>query len=208
MAPAAHRDRQHAVGKRDDRDFAAVGGNRWVDFTLEEQFERGTNLAVIAPRLRRFSNRRSSGVEVGSDLGSDLGPKALPRRRMNFGDRDRRVGNDHGRDFVEHEETPCLAPGKEGVIDFFRMYRAALPDLRMVPDDILASGDKVVIRLRAIGTNEGEFMGMPATGRSIDKQTIDITRFGDDGLAHEHWGVVDSMTMMQQLGLVPDAPPS
>jgi steroid delta-isomerase-like uncharacterized protein len=111
-------------------------------------------------------------------------------------------------DFVEHEETPCLAPGKEGVIDFFRMYRAALPDLRMVPDDILASGDKVVIRLRAIGTNEGEFMGMPATGRSIDKQTIDITRFGDDGLAHEHWGVVDSMTMMQQLGLVPDAPPS
>ena len=51
-------------------------------------------------------------------------------------------------------------------------------------------------------------MGMPATGKSIDVQLIDIIRFGDDGLAHEHWGVVDMMAMMQQLGVVPDAPPA
>ena len=51
-------------------------------------------------------------------------------------------------------------------------------------------------------------MGMPATGRGIDLELIDITRFGDDGLAREHWGVVDVMTMMQQLGAVPDGPVS
>ncbi len=94
-------------------------------------------------------------------------------------------------DFVEHEETPGLPTGKEGVLEFFRMYLAAFPDLRMELQDILPSGDKAAIRVRATGTHEGEFMGMPATGRGIDLELIDITLFGDDGLAREHWGVVD-----------------
>lgn len=108
-------------------------------------------------------------------------------------------------DFVEHEETPGLEPTKEGVKQFFRMYRAAFPDLRMEPQDILVSGEKVVSRVRATGTHEGEFMGMPATGRSFDVQLIDIIRFDDDGLAREHWGVFDAMAMMQQLGGDPSA---
>ena len=110
-------------------------------------------------------------------------------------------------DFVEHEESPGLAQTRDGVMDFFRMYVAAFPDLRMTPEDVLASGDKVVVRVRATGTHEGEFMGVPATGKSIDVQAIDIVRFGDDGLAHEHWGVFDAMTMMQQLGVVPSDGP-
>ncbi len=111
-------------------------------------------------------------------------------------------------DFVEHEETPGLAPTKDGVMEFFRMYVAAFPDLRFNIEDVLPSGDKVVVRARATGTHQGEFMGMPATGRSMDVPLIDIIRFGDDGLAHEHWGVFDGMTMMQQLGLAPEGPPS
>ena len=110
-------------------------------------------------------------------------------------------------DFVEHEETPGLEPTKEGVKQFFHMYRAAFPDLRMEPQDVLASGDKVVARTRATGTNQGEFMGMPATGKSVDVQLVDIIRFGDDGLAREHWGVFDALGMMQQLGAIP-APPA
>jgi predicted ester cyclase len=46
-------------------------------------------------------------------------------------------------------------------------------------------------------------MGIPPTGKAIDVPAIDIIRFDDDGLAHEHWGVFDVMTMMQQLGVVP-----
>jgi steroid delta-isomerase-like uncharacterized protein len=110
-------------------------------------------------------------------------------------------------DFVEHEELPGLTPTKEGVIDLFRMYIAAFPDLRMTPEDVLSSGDKAVARVRVTGTHQGEFMGMPATGKSVDVQLIDITRFGEDGLAREHWGVFDAMTMMQQLGALPDTPP-
>lgn len=111
-------------------------------------------------------------------------------------------------DFVEHEELPGLEPTKEGVLAFFRMYRAAFPDLRMATEDVLPSGDKAVARVRATGTHQGDFMGMPATGRAVDVQLIDIMRFGDDGLVREHWGVLDSMTMMQQLGAVPDGPPA
>ena len=96
-------------------------------------------------------------------------------------------------DFVEHEETPGLAPTKDGVLEFFRMYRAAFPDLRMDTEDVLASGDKVVARVRATGTHEGEFMGMPPTGKSVDVQLIDIMLFAEDGRVREHWGVVDML---------------
>jgi len=111
-------------------------------------------------------------------------------------------------DFVEHEETPGLAPTREGVMDFMRMNRAAFPDMRMVVEDVMAAGDKVVARVRITGTHQGAFMGMPATGKSVDVQLIDIIRFADDGLAHEHWGVMDALAMMQQLGAVPEGPPA
>lgn len=111
-------------------------------------------------------------------------------------------------DFVEHEETPGFERSKDGVKQMLRMYRAAFPDLRMEADDVLMSGDKVVARVRATGTHQGEFMGMPATGKSVDVQLIDIIRFGDDGLAREHWGILDALGIMQQLGAIPAPAPA
>ncbi len=126
---------------------------------------------------------------------------------INAGDVDG-FGEQLADDLVEHEETPGFAPTKEGVKEFFRMYIAAFPNLRMDAEDVLTSGDKVVARVRCTGTNDGAFMGMPATGKNVDVQCIDIVRFGDDGLAHEHWGVFDVMSMMQQLGAVPTGAPA
>ena len=111
-------------------------------------------------------------------------------------------------DFVEHEIAPGLEPTKAGVRQFFQMYMAAFPDLSFKVEDMLSSGDKVVARFRAIGTQTGEFMGMPPTGRSVDVGGIDIIRFGEDGLAHEHWGLFDAMAMMQQLGAIPEGSPA
>ena len=111
-------------------------------------------------------------------------------------------------DFVEHEETPGLAPTKAGVLDFFRANFAAFPDMRMDAQDVFASGDKVTARVRLTGTHQGPFMGMPATGKQVDVQLIDIMRMGDDGLCHEHWGVLDALAMMRQLGAVPEGPPA
>jgi len=111
-------------------------------------------------------------------------------------------------DFVEHETGPGLESTKAGTKQLFAMMKAGFPDLRFDAEDILESGDKVVARARVTGTNKGEFMGIPASGKSIDIQAIDILRFGADGLAHEHWGVMDIMSMMQQIGAVPQGPPA
>jgi len=110
--------------------------------------------------------------------------------------------------FIEHEELPGLAPTKEGVLELFRGYKAAFPDLRMDAEDILASGDKAVARVKATGTQTGEFMGMPASGKSVDIQLIDIMRFDDAGLVCEHWGVMDMLSMLQQLGAAPEGLPA
>jgi steroid delta-isomerase-like uncharacterized protein len=110
-------------------------------------------------------------------------------------------------DLIEHEEIEGQPQTKEGVIQFFTMMLSAFPDVRMNVEDIIESGDATWARIRITGTNEGEFMGMPATGKSVDFQAVDIVRFNDDGTAAEHWGVTDTMTMMQQLGVVPEGPP-
>jgi steroid delta-isomerase-like uncharacterized protein len=109
-------------------------------------------------------------------------------------------------DFVEHETLPGIPPGREGTRQLFTMMRAAFPDMRWTVEDLLVDGDKAVARVRFSGTNDGEFMGMPATGRSVDVQAIDIVRFGDDGLGVEHWGVLDMMGVMAQLGALPGPP--
>jgi len=110
--------------------------------------------------------------------------------------------------FVEHEEMPGLAPTKEGVLEMFRMYRVAFPDLQMQAEEVLVSGDKTVTRVRATGTHRGELMGMPPTGKSVDVKMIDIMQFDEAGMVREHWGVMDMFSMMQQLGAIPERPPA
>jgi steroid delta-isomerase-like uncharacterized protein len=126
---------------------------------------------------------------------------------INAGDIDG-FGRQLADDFVERNEVPGIPPTKEGVVQYFQMLLAAFPDLRMDVEDVIASSDKAVARVRVTGTHKGEFMGIPATDKSPAVNLIDITRFGDDGLAHEHWGVVDQLALMQQLGVILARPPA
>lgn len=126
---------------------------------------------------------------------------------INAGDIDG-FGRQLADDFVERNEVPGIPPTKAGVIQYFQMLLAAFPDFRMDVEDVIASSDKAVARVRVTGTHKGEFMGIPATEKSAAVNLIDITRFGDDGLAHEHWGVVDQLALMQQLGLILARPPA
>ena len=121
---------------------------------------------------------------------------------INAGDIDG-FGRQLANSFVEHNELPGIPPTKAGVVQYFQIVLAAFPDLRMDVEDVIASGDKAVARVRVTGTHQGEFMGIPATGKSASVDLIDITRFGNDGLAREHWGVMDQLGLMQQLGVIP-----
>jgi steroid delta-isomerase-like uncharacterized protein len=103
-------------------------------------------------------------------------------------------------DFAEREELPPGVPeGREGVKQLTAMMRGAFPDFEATIEDMIAEGDKVVIRQTWSGTHQGEFMGIPATGKRVSFGVFDIMRL-EGGKFVEHWGQMDSMGLMQQLG--------
>lgn len=104
-------------------------------------------------------------------------------------------------DYVEHDPLPGQGTGVDGIKDRFRILIEGL-DPTFTIEDVIAEGDKVVVRWTNNGTNVGDFLGMPATGRSFSTAGIDIYRVEDGKLA-EHWHVVDVFGQMQQLGLLP-----
>lgn len=101
--------------------------------------------------------------------------------------------------FVENEEMPGTAPGREGLHQFFEMLRGAFPDLSFAVDDIVAEGDRVCIRATVTGTQRGEFMGVPASGKSVKVPVADFMRL-EGGRIVEHWGVTDMGALMDQNG--------
>src|SRR5947208_16317477 len=101
--------------------------------------------------------------------------------------------------YVDPTAAPGTPPGREGEKQWFLMLRAAFPDGRTTIDDIIAEGDKVVVRGTMTGTHSGEFMGIPATGKEVTISGIDITRF-ENGQSVEHWGQWDVERMVVQMG--------
>ena len=106
-------------------------------------------------------------------------------------------------DFIDHSGTtnpPNLASTK----GFFTMMFAAFPDMRFTIRQQLAEGDKVMTHKTFQGTHQGPFMGIPATGKQVAFDVIDILTVAD-GKITEHWTVGDMLSLMQQLGAVPTA---
>ena len=103
---------------------------------------------------------------------------------------------------VDHAAPPGVPTGREGAKQFFAIVRSAFPDLHHTIEDMIAEGDKVVMRSTWSGTHQGEFMGIPATGRRVRVSAIDISRVAD-GRIVEHWEQSDALGLMQQLGVIP-----
>jgi steroid delta-isomerase-like uncharacterized protein len=105
---------------------------------------------------------------------------------------------------VDHAPPPgvSLPPGLEGIKQTLVMFMQAFPDLKFTVEDAICEGDKVVLRMTSTGTNSGELMGMPATGKKATVTGIDIFRVADGKLV-EHWRNDDTLGMMQQLGVIP-----
>jgi steroid delta-isomerase-like uncharacterized protein len=98
--------------------------------------------------------------------------------------------------------APEQIRGPQGFREFVVMYRTAFPDLRITVDEQFAEGETVVTRWTATGTNEGELMGIPATGKQATTAGININRISDGKLV-EGWGLFDQLGLLQQLGAVP-----
>ncbi len=106
-------------------------------------------------------------------------------------------------DYINHTPaSPDQPTGPEGVKGVVAMFRSAIPDLRVVVEDMIAEGDKVAVRYTLEGTHEGELFGVPPTGQRLSIKSIAVERVAD-GKIREHWRVTDSLDMMQQLGVIP-----
>ena len=105
------------------------------------------------------------------------------------------------RDYEEHDPLPGQRSGLEGLKDRVNMLIGGL-DPHFTIEDVIAENDKVVVRWTSSGRNVGDFLGIPATGRSFTIAGIDIHRVEGGKLA-EHWHVVDQLAQLQQLGLLP-----
>ncbi len=101
-------------------------------------------------------------------------------------------------DFVDHNAPPEQGPGPEGVKRSLKKTLAALANLRLQLEDIIAEGDKVVIRYKAEATHVGSFLGFPATGRRLSWTTISIYRIAGAKIV-ERWGLVDHTALVHQL---------
>jgi predicted ester cyclase len=104
-------------------------------------------------------------------------------------------------DYQEHDPLPGQGAGLQGLKDRVTMLREGLA-VRFTIEDVIESGDKLVVRWTNSGTHVGEFLGIPPTNKSFSVAGIDIYRLVDGKLA-EHWHVIDQLAMLQQLGLIP-----
>ena len=105
-------------------------------------------------------------------------------------------------DFVDHAMPPGTPAGTEGSRQFFKSQFAAFPDLHAEVYDITAEGDRVAFRVEVEGTHQGTLMGIPPTGRRVRLTIVNVDHFAD-GKITEHWGAMDTLGLMQQLGVVP-----
>ena len=105
-------------------------------------------------------------------------------------------------DVLIHMPLPIQATGAQALKQVWAMLLRGLPDVHVTVEDLIAEGDKVVNRNTVTGTHQGEYMGLPPTGKSITYNEIFIFRFVGGRIA-EMWGVVDVFSQMKQLGVIP-----
>lgn len=91
--------------------------------------------------------------------------------------------------------------GREALKEQSESIHAAFPDVSVTIEDVVAEGDTVAQRLTFRGTHEGEFMGIEPTHSEVEVANTLFTRI-EDGLIVERWLLVDTLGLLQQLGVV------
>ena len=106
-------------------------------------------------------------------------------------------------DFVRHD--PGLnfeVRGPEGVARLGEVLHGGVTEMRLPIEEVVAEGDRVLVRLRFQGRHTGDLMGLPASGRSIDIAVMDLFRIVDGRLV-EHWALLDNLGLLKQVGALP-----
>lgn len=105
-------------------------------------------------------------------------------------------------DFVEQNPLPGQGPGRAGLADVLGSMFAGFPDLHWTLHDTLVEGDRVMTLSTWTGTHQGDFMGIPATGRSVSVESWTIDRYRDGQLTESRI-IMDVAGLLGQLGVIP-----
>lgn len=107
-------------------------------------------------------------------------------------------------DWADHPPAPGQEPGPGPFKPRVAGLRHAFPDLAVQTEDVIAAGDRVVVRSVLTGTHQGQLLDIPPTGKPVAMRVIDIHRIADGRIA-ETWHIEDVLGMLEQLGLAPGA---
>lgn len=143
-------------------------------------------------------------------MGSEDNNKALVRRVLEeaFNKGDFAVVDEAiATNYVSYDPSIPPVHGPAGLKQMIGMYRTAFPDVHITIDEMVAAGETVVTRWTATGTHKGPFNGIPGTGRKGTVSGIQITHFAN-GKAVEDFVNWDTLGLMRQLGLIPEAAPA
>ena len=99
---------------------------------------------------------------------------------------------------IHYAEMQEPLQGRETWQQGYELVKRAFPDLKIRVDDLVAAGDKVALRLTLSGTHQGEFQGIPATGRTISYVSHEFYRVAN-GVFAEEWICSDMATLFRQL---------
>lgn len=100
--------------------------------------------------------------------------------------------------FRSHDWSEGSATGPQAFRAFYTGVQSAFPDTRYEVDDLIAEGDRVVVRWRLLGTHQGDFAGIAPTGRPITLKGIAIYRVAN-GMLMERWVVYDMYGLIEQI---------
>lgn len=173
------------LGPLEGNVVARFDGERVSSLTI--RFTRA-DLAVYASALEAAYENLYRGLVANVLNGKDLG--ALDRYT--------------GEDFVNHGALPGQPQGREALREALAELFEAFPDLELEIDHLVADGSIVVAHGTATGTHEGEFFGIPPTGKTVTWEYFDMGRV-QNGVFVERWGLDDATAILQQLGVM-DAP--
>jgi predicted ester cyclase len=107
--------------------------------------------------------------------------------------------------YVDHSAPPGAPGGTDGVKMVFGMFRAGFPDVKFTIQSMVADGDVVATLVEGEGTQTGEFMGIPPSGKHAKWRSVGFFRVIDDKIV-EHWGIPDMLGLLIQIGVIPPPP--
>lgn len=105
-------------------------------------------------------------------------------------------------DFVNYTPQPGVPPTRDGLKAFFSKFVSAFPDLHASMNDQVAEEGRVMTFINLKGTQQGDFLGVPASGKYVEINEVIITHIAAGKIA-AYWVIFDRFSLLQQMGALP-----